>query len=310
VLQPDGVQLVAASDDDRRQRDGVSFIAWGAPLSLEQYLVREERLRAHPWSRAAMDSWLWRDADGAVLASCETYRMKSRINDVGGETWAGASVFVEPTLRGRGHARAMMQALVARARASGAQASILFSDVGARIYEASGYVARPADDIVFPPATGDAAATVDALLLEAITVPAPDDDFVVWPMVEQLDWHLERTRAYALLLGRPSLPAVGARAGGGVAIWAIDWKQERLLVLALGGARAHEAEALIEAARRLAKTLGLADVRLWAQPWGFAGRADLGGDRVARVGSLPMIAPFAPALSASAWQTIPRGVWV
>ena len=35
---------------------------------------------------------------------------------------------------------------------AGAQASTLFSDVGAPIYEKSGYVVRPAEDLVFPPA--------------------------------------------------------------------------------------------------------------------------------------------------------------
>jgi GNAT superfamily N-acetyltransferase len=303
------MKLVVASSDEIRERDHVSFEAWGQKLSFEQYLLREERLRAHRWSRAAMTSWLWRDGR-TVLASCETYRMHSAVADVRGESWAVASVFTEPSLRGRGHARAMMKALVERARSDGAQASILFSDVGAPIYEASGYVARPAEDLLFPPATGDPATGVDALLHEAIDLPPPDDDFVIWPTVAQLDWHLERTRTYALLLGRPSLPAVGARAGDGLAIWAADWKQEHLLILALSAARAHEAEALVQSARRVAKQAQLADVRLWTQPWRFAGRADLGGDRVARVGSLPMIAPLSPSVKPEMWTTIPRAVWV
>lgn len=304
------MKLEPATVEEQRARDRLSYEAWGARLTVEQFIEREERLRAHPWSRAAMQSWLWRGDDGAVLASCETYRMASRVGDAGGETWAVASVFTEPALRGRGHARAMMRAVVERARAAGAQASTLFSDVGAPIYAGAGYVARAAEDLVFPPAAGDASQAVDRLLHEAVEVPAPEDDFVVWPTALQLDWHLERARAYATLLDRPSLPAVGARAGGGVAVWSVDWKGEHLLVLALGGARAHEAEALVLAARRVAHALKLADVRVWAQPWEFAGRADLGGDRVARKGSLPMIAPLAPSLRATDWQTIPRGVWV
>lgn len=303
------MKLVAATEDDKRERDRVSFEAWGARLNFEQYLLREARLRTHRWARAAQTTWLWRDGQ-AVLASCEVYRMASAVGGERGESWAVASVFTEPSLRGRGHARAMMSALVERARSDGAQASVLFSDVGAPIYEASGYVARPAEDLVFPPAAGDPAAGVDALLPEAVELPPPDDDFVIWPSVAQLDWHLERTRTYALLLGRPSLPAVGARAGAGVAVWSVDWKQEHLLVLALASARAHEAEALVGAARRVARQLELADVRLWTQPWPFAGRADLGGDRVIRVGSLPMIAPLRPSLKPAMWATIPRAVWV
>lgn len=304
------MELVAATDDDKRALDRLTFAEWGTGLDPERYLVREERLRAHRWARETMTTWLWRD-EAAVLASCETYRMRSFVDGERGETWAVASVFTAPALRGRGYARGMMAALVGRARAAGAQASTLFSDVGAPLYEASGYRARPAEDIVFPPVAGDAAAVVGALLTEAPTVEPPDEEFVVWPDAAQLDWHLERTRTYGELLGgRPPLVAVGARAGDGTIVWAIDWTKESLKVLLLAARRAHEAEALVQAARRTAAAMALREVRVWAQPWSFGGRADLGGDRVARVGSLPMIAAFAPGVGAEKWTQIPRGVWV
>lgn len=304
------MQLVAATAEDKRARDRLAHGAWGEQLDVDGYLTREARLCAHPWARAAMTSWLWRGDDGAVLSSCETYRMVSAVDGMRGESWAVASVFTEPELRGRGHARRMMDALVARARQHSAQASILFSDVGAPIYEASGYRARPAEDLLFPPAPGEPPAGVDALLTEAVEVAPLEDDFMIFPPVAQLDWHLERTRSYAALLGRPSLPAVGARAGEAVAAWSVDWRHDRLLLLALQAQRSDEAEALVRCARRIAWALHLREVRLWAQPWPFAGRGDLGGDRVARVGSLPMIAPFSPSLRPGMWTQIPRAVWV
>ena len=304
------MELASASDDDKRARDRLTYAAWGEQLTPAQYLEREERLRAHAWARASMTTWLWRDHDGAVLSSCESYRMCSSVDGSAGETWAVASVFTEPALRGRGHARRMMDALVARARAAGAQASTLFSDVEPRIYEASGYVARPAFDLVFPPVRGEPARAVDALFDAVVEIDEPADDFALWPTAAQLDWHVERARIYGELLGRPSLPTVGARAGAGVALWTVDWKHDRLLVLWLDAAREHEAEALLQAARRVAQALALHEVRLWAQPWSFPGRADLGGDRVARVGSLPMMVPLVPSLRADAWTQIPRAVWV
>src|SRR5205807_26336 len=108
----------------------------GGRLGLEEYVAREDRLVAHPWAGAAMTTWLWQDERGAVMSSCETYRMASSWRGVRGESWAVASVYTEPALRRQGHARRMMDALVARAEAAGAQASTLFSDVGAPIYEA------------------------------------------------------------------------------------------------------------------------------------------------------------------------------
>jgi GNAT superfamily N-acetyltransferase len=304
------VKLDFANSDEKRARDQVAYQSWGDRLSTEQYLEREARLCAHPWAKETMRCWAWRDDDGRILSSCETYAMCSAVDGERGETWAVASVFTEPELRGRGHARAMMDALVARARADGAQASTLFSDVGAPIYEKSGYVTRPADDLVFPPAPGKLDATVDALVERVGEVEPYVDDFAIWPTAAQLDWHVERGRAYATMLDRPPLPAVGARAGDGVIYWSADWKNDRLLVLWLDAARAFEAEALIQSARHLASSLKLHEVRLWSQPWPFPGRSDLGGDRVHRNGSLPMIAPLSASVRADMWNQIPRGVWV
>ena len=304
------MELVLADADGKRARDLLTYDAWGEALTRDQYLIREDRLCAHPWARDIMQPWLWRDADGAVLSSCETYRMSSAVDGVRGETWAVASVYTEPALRGRGHARAMMDALVARARAEGAQASTLFSDVAPATYERSGYATRPAEDLVFPPAHGTSARGVDALLQEVGALEPYVDDFSVWPTPAQLDWHLERGRTYGVLLARTALPSIGARAGEGVAYWVADWKNDRLIVLWLDAGHAYEAEALVQAARNTAAAARLHEVRLWAQPWPWPGRANLGGDRVRRVGSIPMVAPFADGLHAEMWTQIPRAVWV
>jgi predicted N-acetyltransferase YhbS len=305
------MELVEATEAQRRVRNELSWVEWGKGLTVPQFVAREEHLCAHPWARRTMTSWLLVDG-GEVLSSCETYRMPAALDGAPGEAWAVASVFTEERLRGRRHASQMMELVVARARAAGALASTLFSDVGPALYERIGYRGRPAEDLLFPPAPGDPAAAVDALAHEALALEPPDDDggLVIWPSAEQLDWHLERTRQYASLLKRPALPSAGARAGAGAAQWAIDWLHERLLVLVLTAQRAHEAEALVQAARRTAYALRLREVRLWAQPWGFGGRADLGGDRVARRESLPMIAPLRAELRAEAWAQIPRAVWV
>ena len=224
-----------------------------------------------------------------------------------------ASVYTEPALRGRGHARAMMDALVARARAEGAQASTLFSDVAPatvralRLRDAAG-----GGSACSRRRTATSARGVDALLPEVGADLEPYvDDFSVWPTPAQLDWHLERGRTLRRrCLARTALPSIGARAGEGVAYWVADWKNDRLIVLWLDAGHAYEAEALVQAARNTAAAARLHEVRLWAQPWPWPGRADLGGDRVRRVGSIPMVAPFADGLHAEMWTQIPRAVWV
>lgn len=310
------MRLTIASLEEQRQRDRQTHDAWGNKLTLEQFIAREERLRNHAWPRAALTSWFLRDDDGALLASCETYRMHSFLDGAGGDSFGIASVFTEAALRRRGHATRLMDLVIARVRQEwpAAHAMLLFSDVGAAIYERSGYRARPAEDLLFPPAPGEPAA--DALLdegrvLEAFaTLEPPDEPFVIWPSREQLDWHFERARAYAALLGRPRLPFAGARIGDSLMVWTADWKHDRLQVLLLASSRSHEAEALVLAARRCAAAAELHEVRLWAEPWDFAGRHDLGGDRVARRDSLPMLAPLVPSLRAEMWRRIPRAVWM
>ena len=237
--------------------------------------------------------------------------MCSAVDGVRGETWAVASVYTEPALRGRGHARAMMDALVARARAEGAQASTLFSDVPPAIYEYSGYVARPAEDSVFPPAQGEAARGVDALVDAAGELEPYVDDFSIWPTRDQLDWHLERGRTYAAA-ARARAAAVAGRA-----------RRRRRRVLG-GRLEAGAAADLCGSTRRTPTRR-----RRWcgrrATPrrrrgctrcgcGRSRGRSRVGpisgGDRVRRVGSVPMIAPIADGVRPEMWTQIPRAVWV
>jgi GNAT superfamily N-acetyltransferase len=303
------MELVIATDEDKQERDRLGHVAWGSKLTVAQWVLREERLRAHPWARRAMTTWLLREA-GATLSSCETFVQDGFIAGERADVWAVASVFTEERLRKRGHAKRLVDLVLERARAAGAVASTLFSDVAVSQYERSGYVTMAAEDLIFPPEAGAPAATVDALVETLVVPPPPDEDFVIWPTAEQLDWHLERSRIYGELLARPSGASVGARAGDGVIYWSADSTNERLLVHLLVAPHAQEAEALLRSARRVARQLGLREVRVWAQPWGFPGRGDLGGDRVARRGSVPMIAPLVPALRAQQWTQIPRAVWV
>jgi GNAT superfamily N-acetyltransferase len=310
------MQLTIATVDEQRLRDQQTHDAWGEKLTPAQFVAREERLRSHAWPREALTGWFLRGDDGALLASCETYRMRSLLDGNEGNSFGVASVFTEPALRKRGHATQLMDLVITRVRQDwpAAHAMLLFSDVGSALYERSGYRARPATDLLFPPLHGLPAA--DALLderqaLDAVaTLEPPPEPFVVWPSRQQLDWHFERARAYAALLSRPLLPHAGARIGDSLIVWGADWKHDRLQVLLLASARSHEAEALILAARRCAAAAELNELRLWYEPWGFPGRDDLGGDRVARRDSLPMLAPLAPSLRPDMWTRIPRAVWM
>lgn len=316
------MRLVVATDEQKRARDWVTFDAWGMRLELEGYLERERRLRAHPWAAANMVTWLLCDEAGAPLASCESFKMDSLVQRPGGARERGhslaiASVFTEPHLRGRGYASRMMALLVERLRQQpGAHSTVLYSDVGLGPYARAGYVERPGLDLTFPPAEGDPAQVVDALIPEAsmagalAEVPLPDDPVVIWPSASQLDWHLERERIYTAMLAMRRPTACGARAGRSTAFWAANVRNE-LFVLMMHAAAASEASALLLAARRMAARCRLERVRLWEFPVSFDWPlSDHGGSRVERSGSLSMICPLSPQVLPDGWRTIHRVLWV
>ena len=307
------MKLVTANEEQKRQRDVVCAQAWGERLTLEQFLDRELRLRAHPWARANLETWLWCAEDGQVLASCETYRMRSLVGTgagrTEGDTWGIASVFTEPHLRGRGHAGRMMAALLERLGArSTAQASILFSEVGAELYERAGYVSRPIVERRSAAEPGalhelvDAIVTEDALGALFAEISLPDVAFLVWPTADQLDWHLERERLYAEYLSRPRPRFHGARVGESRAIWAGALKYDVLKILLLDAKNDDDAQRLIRAARAVAHDAGIASVRDWVPVPAL--------DPNALPEDLPMIAPLHPEVRATDWRYALQALWM
>jgi GNAT superfamily N-acetyltransferase len=318
------MHLVPATDDKKLQRDHLSYSAWGPPLSVPDYLEREQRLRAHPWSREALRTWLLQDDAGQVLASCETFRTDSFLRDASGaltpgDSWSIASVFTEEALRGHGHATRLMDLLAAELeRASPrAHAALLFSDVGPRIYARSGYQSLPAWDWHLPAASGSPAEGVDALLHESDLAPAlprlrqPEAPFFFWPTAQQLDWHLERARIYAALLNRPLLEACGALVGDSTALWCGTGRGDYLVVLMLDARSRAEGTALLQAAQRVAGRAGLSHVVVWEEPTHapFLARHS-GATRLPRDGSLPMVRLLRAGLPLSPLLPMPRGLWV
>src|SRR5262249_37615349 len=59
--------------------DKLTSAAWGQPLPLPQYLKRERRMRAAPFSRG-LRTWVLRDGANA-LASCESYEVPLAVRD-------------------------------------------------------------------------------------------------------------------------------------------------------------------------------------------------------------------------------------
>ena len=317
------MHLAVATPDQQAWLDTLTYAEWGKLLTPEAYAAREQRLRAHPWTREALRTWLLCDDADGVLASCETLRTASFRRAAGGtpvpgESFAIASVFTAEPLRGRGHATRLMDLLAARLEHEPhAHAALLFSDVGARLYARSGYQELPAWDWHLPARPDAPGAPVHLLEREeeATRVLAdmrrPALPFFFWPTPAQLDWHLERGRIYVEHLGCRLPASRGATWEDSSILWGLVSSTAELRVLMLDARSPEAVRALLGEARREAWRAGLSRVVLWEEP----GHAPLLGaledaTREARPGSLPMVRPLRPDLAPSPLLPVPRGLWV
>jgi GNAT superfamily N-acetyltransferase len=301
------MSLRLATDDEKRARDAQTHEAWGQGLSRDEFLEREARLRGHRWAKGAMRTWLWTAADAAVLASCETFEVASEVGGVRGRSWVVASVFVEPSLRRRGHSTAMLSALLRRLSAeSGAQAAVLFSEVGVDLYARPGFFAVPSFDAWFDAADerpDDVAFLTSPL--PAPRAPRPAAQVLHLGLSEgQLDWHLERERFYARAWKKPVLAAHGARLGASSIGWTAYWRTRELHVLFLDVADEAHRLPLLRAAQYAAAQAGLPVVRVWEGT-----RVDdvPGARRARRDDEIAMFAPLCPGVLG--WTHVERGLW-
>lgn len=306
-----------ANDNEKIERDRLAFDAWGKPLSMDQFLERERRLRQCPWAAGRMQTWV-AEEDGAIVSSCETFRMDSRLKGDRGSTYGIASVYTEQRFRGRGFASQMLARVVAEieTRDRRAQAFILYSEVGASIYERVGFVARPITAWVAP-ASGPSLSSDKAHIVEDFsrwltTYNAVEDTYRILPTRDQLGWFWEREAVYAEFLGKPRPSFHMLDSDDAFSVWIADYKNSYFRALVFQAVREKSAAAMLESARLEAQRIGLGAVKVWNTP-GCKLRGNSALKQVSLEDTLPMIRPavqcrmgWEPAL----WREISRVLWV
>ncbi|MDP3506201.1 MAG: hypothetical protein Q8S33_38030 [Myxococcales bacterium] len=328
------MRLLEATLAEKVSRDALTASAWGRQLSTEQFLAREAALRSHPFAKTSMRTWLW--GGESILSSCETFEVAATRGATSGRAFIVASVFTEPSLRVKGHAVAMLNALVERLSTPDALAVVLFSEVGPSLYERAGFVGQPGVDLVFPAraaregvsgaahpsasvvmprreqTAGDDARhserTSDVRWTTAIEAPPHQrgDSHAVTLVLsaQQCDWHVERERFYASVLHRPAPPAHVARLNASSLAVAASFQRNELHVLWTEFHDDADGLALLEACAALAQRCGLPAVRVWetrAMP------TPTGATRVERNDELPMLRPLDGG--AARWTNVTQGLW-
>lgn len=299
--------LTVATPEEQLARDALTFEAWGAGLSREAFMAREQRLRGHAWAAKSLTTMLWRDARGEVLASCELFSDRASVGTKTGSAVTIASVFTEPKLRGKGGASAMLRALIDRLRTdANCLAATLYSEIGTVMYQRLGFWPVPAFDTFFEAdaRAPDGVEWIDGALPAPRHAPADAHTLRLELSSERLDWHLERERIYGEALSRPTLDVHGARVGESTITWTAYWKTNELQVLSFDAKTPDALGLLVRAAQHAANRVGLPSVRAWET---MALASLPGARRVERTDEIAMFLPLTPGVQA--WTQVERGLW-
>lgn len=123
-----------------------SYALWGAGLGYDDYRAFWKELSETRWARVHLRYRVWLDDDGTLLSSLKLYRPQVRILRGKGRVAGLGAVFTPRSQRGRGHASALIRAVLEEARQRNDPAALLFSDVGTTFYHELGFRELPAEE--------------------------------------------------------------------------------------------------------------------------------------------------------------------
>ncbi len=130
-----------------RVMDG-TYPIWNEGISREAFSRWNLALMATPWGREHLTRVALVEGD-AILASAKRYILRASVGDRRVSVLGIGAVFTPPERRGRGHARALIDALLDEAAGEGHHFALLFSEIGPGYYERMGFrvVPRPSFEI-------------------------------------------------------------------------------------------------------------------------------------------------------------------
>jgi predicted N-acetyltransferase YhbS len=138
--------LVAAEGAALEQIDNATFEIWHDGLGRAAYPRFAAAQLKTAWGSRHLRRWAL--VDGAeVLASAKTYRFNATLEGRSIRIVGIAAVFTQPRHRSRGHARVLVEQLLERAAADGADLALLFSEIGPAYYARLGFTTIATSDL-------------------------------------------------------------------------------------------------------------------------------------------------------------------
>lgn len=115
-----------------------TYPIWSDGLSRVDYERFNRAQMLTPWGAAHLERVAWMDG-GRVLASAKKYRLELGIAGAPVPCLGIGAVFTPPDARGRGHAPALIEAMIGEAAREGVPYALLFSEIGADYYARLGF---------------------------------------------------------------------------------------------------------------------------------------------------------------------------
>ena len=155
------MRLITADETTRESIMDGTYPIWGEGLTRDAYSRWNRGQMATEWGR----DHLRRIAlvnDSFVLASAKRYDFRARVNGEITDVLGIGALFTAPERRGHGHARHLVEAMIADASGRGCSLALLFSEIGAPFYEAMGFQVVPRRQVTIEvaPFTGSPATLV------------------------------------------------------------------------------------------------------------------------------------------------------
>jgi predicted N-acetyltransferase YhbS len=139
-------ELIAVEGAVLDQVDGATFDIWHDGLTRAAYPRFYAAQIKTAWGSQHLRRWAL--VDGAeLLASAKTYRFSATLEGRPIEIVGIGAVFTQPRHRGQGHARALVERLLDRAAADGADLALLFSEIGPEYYARLGFTTIGTTDL-------------------------------------------------------------------------------------------------------------------------------------------------------------------
>ncbi len=146
---------MTVSDAELEQVLDQTYPTWGEGLTRTAYGQWNRAQARTAWGRGRLRRLRLSETEGPV-ATAKAYELDATLDGRVIKVLGIGAVFTRPDARGRGHARALIEAMVADAADRGASAALLFSEIGPSPYERMGFspIARMRAEIDVIPGRG------------------------------------------------------------------------------------------------------------------------------------------------------------